>query len=230
MRRWFGRRDAEHRPVSLGDLGRLEPFSRDFGFDRGRPVDRSYIESFLERHAADVRGRVLEVGDDAYTRRFGGERVTRADVLHVHADNARATFVDDLASGATLPTAAFDCIVLTQTLQYVFDLSAAVRTLARILAPGGVLLATVPGISQLSRDEWAETWYWSFTPLAFRRLLESAFRAEDVEVAARGNVLAAIAFLAGLAAHEIDERAFVDDDPLYPLVVTARAVRRPPGG
>jgi len=231
--RWFGRRAEKRvteigsatRPVELGDLDRLQPFSRDFGFDRGDPVDRRFIENFLRRHSADIRGRVLEVGDDSYTRRFGGDRVSRADVLHVHADNPRATFVDDLARGDSLPSAAFDCIVLTQTLQYVFDPSAAVRTLARILAPGGVLLATVPGISQLSRDEWAETWYWSFTPLALRRLLELAFEADGVLVEAHGNVLTSVAFLAGLAAHEINAAAFEQDDPQYPLLVTARAVR-----
>ena len=50
----------------------LEPVSRSFGFDRGTPVDRRYIEQFLARHAAAIRGDVLEVGDDGYTRRFGG--------------------------------------------------------------------------------------------------------------------------------------------------------------
>ncbi|HEX6050119.1 MAG TPA: hypothetical protein VFZ21_12650, partial [Gemmatimonadaceae bacterium] len=73
--------------VHLGDLRRLTPISRAFGYDRGGPVDRYYIEGFLARYASDVRGRVLEVGDDSYTRRFGGNRVTRRDVLHVHEGN-----------------------------------------------------------------------------------------------------------------------------------------------
>ena len=49
-------------------LRRTEPISRAYGFDRGTPVDRHYIEAFLQRHApspdysaGDIRGRVLEV-------------------------------------------------------------------------------------------------------------------------------------------------------------------------
>ena len=133
----------------FGNLRRVVPISRYFGFDRGQPVDRHYVERFLARHAADVRGRVLEVGDDSYTRQFGGDRVTVRDVLHVNEHNPQATIVDDLASGERIPSDAFDCVILTQTLHLVYDIQAAVRTLHRILKPGGVLLLTVPGISQL---------------------------------------------------------------------------------
>ena len=67
--------------VRFGDLHRLTPISQCFGFDRGLPVDRYYIERFLARHASEIVGRVLEIGDDTYTRRFGGSRVSRSDVL-----------------------------------------------------------------------------------------------------------------------------------------------------
>ena len=86
-----------------------------------------YIESFLDRHRGDIRGRVLEIGDAAYTRRFGGPRVTQADVLHVDDGAPEATFVGDLADGSFLPDDAFDCIVLTQTLHLVYDFLAALR-------------------------------------------------------------------------------------------------------
>ncbi len=214
---------AESPRVDFGSLRRLEPVSRHYGFDRGQPVDRHYIERFLARHAEDIRGRVLEIGDDAYTRRFGGEAVSRRDVLHVRPGHPQATFVDDLARGATLPSDAFDCIVLTQTLQLVYDLGAAVRTLHRILAPGGVVLATVPGITQQSADEWNSTWYWSFTTLSARRLFAEAFTAHEIEVVAHGNVLAAIAFLEGLIATDLTAEELAHSDPLYELLITVRA-------
>ena len=69
--------------VNFGDLRRTTPFCANYGYSRGNPVDRYYIEGFLARHAADVHGRVLEVGDHTYTRRFGGSRVTDSDVLHM---------------------------------------------------------------------------------------------------------------------------------------------------
>ena len=56
-------------PRSVARAPRLpaEPLSRRFGLDRGRPVDRVFIERWLEAHAADVRGRVLEVYEPTYT-------------------------------------------------------------------------------------------------------------------------------------------------------------------
>lgn len=211
--------------VRLGDLRRTTPISRVFGYDRGQPVDRHYIEAFLARHATDIRGRVLEIGDDAYTREFGADRVTRSDVLHVENGNPRATFVGDLVTGDDLPAGAFDCVVLTQTLHLIYDARAAVHTLHRILRPGGILLLTVPGISQLASDRWGATWYWSFTTLSARRLLTEAFPADGVTVEAHGNVLTTVAFLHGLAVAELRRDELSQHDPQYPMLITARAVK-----
>jgi len=188
-------------------------------------VDRYYIEAFLAHHRTDVRGRVLEVGDDGYTRQFGGGRVDVADVLHVSDANPRATIVDDLASGTRIPSDAFDCVILTQTLHLVYDVQGAVRTLHRILKPGGVLLLTVPGITPLDSGEWNATWYWSFTPASIRRLFGEVFTSTLLEVVSFGNVLAACGFLHGLAMEELSEPELNVYDPLYPVVVGLRAVK-----
>lgn len=211
--------------VRFGDFRRLVPMSRAFGFDRGQPVDRHYIEAFLASHAADVRGRVMEVGDDGYTRRFGGDRVTQRDVLHVDASNANATIVADLARGDGIPTNAFDCIVLTQTLHLIYDVPAAVRTLHRILRPGGVCLITVPGISQIDVGAWRDSWCWAFTPYSLRRALADRFPDDTTVVRSYGNVLAASAFLYGLAAEELSPSELDAADPAYPVTVAARATK-----
>ena len=205
--------------VRFGDLRRLEPISRRFGYERGQPIDRYYVENFLARRASDIRGRVLEIGDNSYTVRFGGAGVTRSDVLHVH--DPRATFVGDLPTADHLPSDAFDCVVLTQTLHLIYDYRAALLTLQRILKPGGVLLATFPGISQLEDGEWAETWYWSFTTRAARRMFGEFF--SSLEIEAHGNVLAATAFLQGLASGELSPGELDFSDPLYEMLVTVRA-------
>jgi SAM-dependent methyltransferase len=227
VRRWrrARRRRAARGTLDLGDLRRTTPVSRVFGFDRGTPVDRRYIEEFLARHADDVRGRVLEVGDDTYTVRFGGGRVTRSDVLHVTAGNERATLVGDLAAGDHLPSEAFDCIVLTQTLHLVFDVARAGATLHRLLAPGGVLLVTVPGVSSVDRGEWGASWYWSFTPASLHRVLAACWGDENVSVTTYGNVLAAVGFLHGLAEDELADGELAPVDPQYPVIVAARAVK-----
>jgi glycosyltransferase involved in cell wall biosynthesis/SAM-dependent methyltransferase len=213
------------RSIRLGDLRRIKPVSANFGYDRGKPIDRRYIEDFLSHQAENIRGRVLEAGDNTYTMRFGGSRVTHSDILHINRGNPRATLVGDLADGDHLPSEAFDCIVLTQTLHLVFDIRKAVATLHRMLKPGGILLATVPGVSCIDRGEWGPTWYWSLSPAALHRLLQEKFGPANVNVSAYGNVLAAAAFLYGLAEGELRPSELDAHDPRYPLVVAARAVR-----
>ena len=48
--------------VKFGHLRRLTPFNRRWGYVRGLPVDRYYIENFLAGHAQDIHGHVLEIG------------------------------------------------------------------------------------------------------------------------------------------------------------------------
>lgn len=211
--------------VRFGDFGRLEPISREFGLDRGRPIDRYYIEGFLARHAEDIRGRVLEIKDSAFTRKYGGDRVSVSDVLDVDESNRRATIVADLTRGDDAPSDAFDCIICTQTLHFIYDMSSAVRTLGRILKPGGILLATFPGIGQTSCEHLDERYCWALSSLAARQLCEEAFPAANVEIEAHGNVLAAVAFLEGLAVRELRKEELDHHDPDYELLVTLRAVK-----
>ncbi len=211
--------------VRFGSLRRVTPLSRDFGYDRGLPIDRYYIERFLSTYASDVRGHVLEIADDTYTRRFGGGRVTKSDVLHVE-ETERATIVGDLSCGDHIASETFDCMILTQTLQFIYDVPAALRTAWRILRPGGVVLATVPGITPISRydmDRWG--CYWAFSSQSVHRLFEAAFPAAEIRVETHGNVLAASAFLYGLAAEDLKRRELDSHDPDFQVVITVRAVR-----
>lgn len=217
-------------PVNLGELDRLHPISTLFGYDRGQPIDRYYIENFLLQHKNDIHGRVLEIGDNTYTKQFGGNRVKQSDILHAVEGNPSATIVADLAQTDNIPSDTFDCIILTQTLQFIYDLPSAVKHLYKILKPGGVLLATLPGISQISRydmDRWGE--FWRFTTQSAQRLFEKEFMTENIEVKAYGNVLIAIAFLHGLAAEELKPEYFEYQDPDYQVLVTVRAAKSKTG-
>ncbi len=212
--------------VRFGALETTTPISMDFGWDRGTPIDRFYIERFLEQHRADIAGRVLEVADDAYSRRFGGPRVTQQDVLHMYQAGPGVTIVGDLTVPGVLPENAFDCIVLTETLQFIFELREAVTRLHATLKPGGVLLLTAPGIRQLERSEWADKWCWSFTKTSIERLFAEHFEPEEMQVEAHGNVYAAVAGLHGAAVEEVNRRKLEVDDPAYPCFLSLRAQRR----
>jgi peptidoglycan/xylan/chitin deacetylase (PgdA/CDA1 family)/SAM-dependent methyltransferase len=212
-------------PGPFADPRMVEPVSREWGYERGLPVDRYYIERFLARHEQDVQGRVLEIGDNSYTRRFGADRVTTSDVLHVVPGNQNARFVGDLAHADHIPTEAFDCIILTQTLQLIYDLPSALRTVYRVLKPGGVLLATFPGLTRTSQTEWPGSWFWRLTPASARRIFEAAFPAQSLELVSHGNVLTASAFLYGLAVNDLTATELDHEDPDYDVIVTVRAVK-----
>jgi len=232
---WLGVRlyGQEHRPspgrVRLGSLRRVTPISWVWGCDRGQPIDRYYIENYLSAHSADIKDHVLEIGDRNYTRRFGGGRVTRSDVLDVAEGNPNSTIVGDLTCAEHIPSDTFDCVILTQTLQYIFDLRAAIKTLFRILKPGGAALVTVPGISKMSGahrgKDSSYSWHWSFSTLSAKRLFEEIFPENNVWVDAYGNVLTAMAFLEGLATEELRREELDHYDPAYPVTIAVRAVK-----
>lgn len=223
-------------PVGLGRLGmrRLAPVSRQFGFDRGEPIDRYYIDDFMRRHAGApgyapgaVRGRVLEVGEPLYARRYAdNDRLERIEILDASPSNPRATVVADLSDAPELDSDSYDCVICTQTLLLIYEVRSAVRTLHRILKPGGTLLVTVPGVSQICHPEM-ESWgdYWRFTSLSARRLFEEFFDASNVTVETYGNVLAAAAFLYGLAAQDLRRSQLDVRDPDYQVLIAIKAVK-----
>jgi glycosyltransferase involved in cell wall biosynthesis len=227
-RRWRG---ASYVPpvgrVDFGDLRRTRPISSEWGLDRGYPVDRYYIDGFLARHAKDIQGHVLEIGDDRYTRKFGGLNVTSSDVLNVEAGHPQTTLVADLARPADVPEGCFDCVIVTQTLQLIADLPSCIRTLHRALRPGGVVLATLPGISQTHFADWGAHWRWSFTGLSARTLFETAFAPAEILVETRGNVLAATAFLQGLASRDLQPEELDHFDRDYQVSILVRARKTP---
>jgi SAM-dependent methyltransferase len=206
-------------------LRSTQPISRVFGLDRGLPVDRYYIEQFLSANKNFIKGHAIEIADDMYTRKFG-TGVTHSDILHVDTANKRATVVGDLTKPQSLPQDAFDCFICTQTLNFVFDLHAAVRGIHKVLKPGGTVLATAAGICQISRydmDRWGD--YWRFTTKSVEQLFAGMFGSQNVTVAAVGNVLSAIALLEGLAASELTTAELDYHDPDYQVVITVRATK-----
>lgn len=208
-------------------LRTVHPIRRDFGWQSGQTIHRYYTEElFLPQYAEDIRGHVLEIGDRRYTRRFGGTRVMQSDVLHAKPGNEQATIVADLARAEHIGSDTFDCVVFTFTLQCVYDVNAVIKTLHRILKPQGILLATVPGISQIARyddDNWGD--YWRFTARSLRMLLEEVFPRGSVTVQPYGNVVTAVAGLHGLIATELKREELNYQDRDYQVTLTARAVK-----
>lgn len=202
---------------------RTTPLSTHYGFDRGTPIDRYYIDRFLTHYQDDVCGRVLEVMDNRYTVHFGKD-ITVSDVLDIDSTNSRATVIADLTAAETIPSNWYDCFVITQTLQFIYDIPAALMQGHRILRPGGTLLATVPGISKVD-PSLAATDYWRFTERSFSSLVTEVFGVENVRIHTYGNVLTAIASLTGMAYEELSSSQLDTQDQYYPVIIAARAIK-----
>ena len=219
------RREAKWgQPVDLGDLRRTTPITT-WGASRGGSILRFYVERFIEQHASDIHGRVLEIAGDEYVQKFG-RHVRQTDILDVFPDNPRATIIGDLSELPNVPDETFDCVLVTQVLSWIYDVRAALRTVERILVPGGVMLATTPGIARIAPVEaklFGE--WWHFTSLSAQRVSEEVFGEGSVEVQAQGNVLAAAGFLFGLGRYDLSAKELVVRDPAFEVVVCIRAVK-----
>ena len=205
------------------DLRDVRPVSVEFGFDRGTPIDRYYIEKFLSNNKSLIKGKVLEVAESHYSKKFGTD-VSSFEVLHIEK-TSNATIIGDLTKPDTLPTNAVDCFVCTQVFNFIFDFQRAIEGAYQLLRPNGVLLATVSGISQISRfdaDRWGH--YWSFYPQGIAKSMSNVFGEKNVEVTNYGNSLTAISFLKGVAMEELTshELDFVDKDYPVSICIVAR--------
>jgi hypothetical protein len=202
-------------------LRSIKPVSSVFGIDRGYPIDRYYIESFLQKNSEHIRGTVLEIAEDTYSKKFGGEKLLQSEILHFSNDNPKATIVGDLSNINTLPAETMDCFICTQTFQFIYDFKEGIRGAHHLLKKGGILLATVPGISQISRydmDRWGD--YWRFTNLSALRSFEEVFGTNNVEVDFYGNVLSSLAFLEGISVEELSPQELNYKDKDYQMLIT----------
>jgi len=218
------RQSAWRAPRNLGDLRRTTPFGT-WGESRGGPIDRYYVGQFIEAHAVDIRGRALEIAGDEYIQWYGTD-VRQAAILDIKEDNPRATFVADLADAPNVPDDTFDCVLVTQLLPFIYDVRAALRTTHRVLVPGGVLLATTPGICRIAPVE-ADLFghWWSFTSMSAKRLCEEVFGVGNVAVQTYGNVLSAAAFLFGLGPFDLTAEELEVHDPAFQVTIGIRAVK-----
>ncbi|RXK80447.1 methyltransferase [Chlorobaculum sp. 24CR] len=206
----------------MGSFRTLEPVSRKFGFDRGTPVDRMYMDHFLQMHKTDITGHVLEVGDNQYTKKYG-HNIKRSVILRGNAKGSEC-YDGDLTDQETLKTLGqYDCLIATQVFNFIFDVPAAIKGLDMLLRKGGTGLITVAGLSQISRydfDRWGD--YWRFTTLSAKKLFDAHFGAGKTEIKSYGNVLVATGFIQGMAGEEFSHEELFYIDPDYQIMIAIK--------
>lgn len=201
------------------DLKKTKPISSVFGFDRGTPIDRYYIEKFLIENSQYIKGTVLEVADNVYSKKFASSKI-KQEILYVDNTNQNATIIGDLTKPETLPENTVDCFICTQTFNFIYDVKSALEGAKHLLKKDGVLLATVSGLSQISRydmDRWGD--YWRFSDKSLTRLAQEA-GFKDIKVVVYGNVMAATALLQGIAQEDLSNRTLLDEtDENYQIII-----------
>lgn len=201
----------------------LKPLSNKFGYDRGLPIDRYWIESFLETNRNLIHGHCLEVTDDAYTKKYGGDRVTKSDVMDIDSKNKKATIYADIRDIKSVKSNTFDTIILTHVLGIIDDFHAAVSECHRILKSGGVIIATS---SCLSPTYDPSQNMWRFTPSGAKYLFTKHFGEGQVEIEQFGNALAGQCFWVGMSQEELTQEQLDYKDPKFPCVVGIIATKK----
>ncbi len=211
--------------INWGGLRRLTPFSNTFGFDRGTPIDRYYIEKFLKENKTHIRGKVLEITDRVYTNQFGEGRVSCSDVLDIDVSNEIATTHADLRDTKALPKNKYDCILLTQTVNLIDNYQLVIKNVHYMLKKKGVLLCTLPSLSRLETSYGKDHDFWRFTGAAARYIFQNCFAKDKLKISIYGNIFTNICFLLGISKEEItiDELEYYDKN--FPLIVGVRAVK-----
>ena len=209
--------------VNWHNLRSLKPISKVFALDRGTPIDRVYIEDFLEKNKQYVNGVVCEISNNLYSKKYSNN-VSKFEVLHNTDGNSQATIIGDLTDVSSLPKGNIDCFILTQTLNFIYDFKQAIKGIYYMLNEGGLALVTVAGISQISRydmERWGD--FYRFTDLSMKRAFEDIFGKGNVEVKSYGNILTSVAFLQGISAEELTKKEIFHQDDDYQVTITIMA-------
>lgn len=200
---------------------RLKPLSHNYGSDRGEPIDRYYIEKFLSENANLIQGTCLEIESNTYCLSFG--KNCRCDVLDTKKNNPKATITADLRNVPEIKDETYDCIILTQVLQFIDDYESAIHECWRILKPEGVMLVTLPFISRVDARAGIEGDFWRFTTASAHYSFGKYFN--KLEIRSWGNVLSGLGFWIGSAREELSKRELDHDDPDFPVIISVKAVK-----
>jgi len=202
-----------------------KPLSNIYGAERGIPLDRYYIENFLENNKQFIKGHCLELLNNDYTTKYGGKKVVKSDILDIDKNNMKANIFADIKDLHIIKDQSYDCVILTQVLQFIDDYDLAVKECYRILKHGGVLLVTLPSISRIDCASGLEGDYWRFTVASAKYIFGKFFELKKIEINSYGNALTGLYFWIGASQQELSKKKLNYIDKNFPTLITLKAVK-----
>lgn len=208
--------------ITLEDINNVKklpkiPIHDDWGYRRGTPIGRVYIDKFLKKYRENVVGDIMEVGECTYSRRFAtnGKSYTA-----IHVEDVEGCRKANLETGEGLKSEEFDTMIITQTLAYIYDIQSVVRNIYNCLRKNGHCLVTVTDIGHMGNTE-REKWgaFWGFHKDGCYRVFSEVFGKDNVNVEVYGNLKAVVAQLYGLAAEDVESEIIDEFDAKYPMII-----------
>jgi SAM-dependent methyltransferase len=195
---------------------KLLPISTDFGWSRGTPVGRHYVNKFVAEMATGLGGTVLEFGESRYKACF--KTVQQYQVIDV-VPGPSVDYVCDIHDVSSVPEHYFDVIVCTQVLEHVERPVDALRQLHKLLKHDGHLICTVPFLAHI---HYVPTDFYRFSIDAICSALGTA-GFQVLEARNSGNALVTLGSLLGYAAEDFRSKEMEVVDNVYPFNVLAFA-------
>lgn len=226
MNEYFRRRELKtagwvpRGEVQFGNLRSLVPIGRLFNLDRGTPIHNYYCQQFLSNIADEVRGDVLHVGEPHERGRAGA---TVAEFLSRLGAVRPKTMTLEEMRDRNLEANLFDCILISDCLEYAPNLDVSLAMVKRLLRPGGVIVAILPGLQNGHRQGGIANLHWHFTTHSAANLFERYFGRGNLQVSGFGNILTAVAALHGLTAEELNSVELEKHDPAYEVSIFVKA-------
>ena len=190
------------------------PISNYFGFERGDPIDRYYINNFIYENKNKIKGKILEIGDNRYSRNYTGYKKVIGIVP------GKNILIYNLEKKPKKNIGKFDCIICTQVINYTFDFTSVIKNLHKLLNNGGSLLLTCSSTTRISNyDKNRYGDFWRFTDISLKKILVKFFNKKKIKVETFGNVSVCSKFLYGLSTDELSFKELNFKDKNYPLII-----------
>ena len=207
--------------LTIDDKSRVYPVNDIFGYRRGTPIDRYYIEQAMKDYSSYIKGTVLEVGGSEYTKKFSKTKKNDSFILNYTQMEGDQIIVGDLSNKHSVEGYKFNTFICTQTLNFIYDFHTAIDTSYELLNHGGYYLGTVASVSNISKydnSRWGD--YWRFTKKGLTTSLEKS-NFDVIDIKAYGNVLSAKAIFDGCVVEDFEDITLLDHfDPVYPIIVS----------